>query len=46
MCYHGSSVYTQVEMNRLVNVIIENCRNLGIETKSKQEIDSLLKEWR
>ena len=46
MCYHGSSVYTQVEMNRLVNVIVENCRNLGIETKSKQEIDSLLKEWR
>lgn len=46
MCYHGSSVYTQAEMNRLVNVIVENCRNLGIETKSKQEIDSLLKEWR
>lgn len=46
MCYHGSSVYTQAEMNRLVNVIVENCRNLGIETKSKKEIDSLLKEWR
>lgn len=46
MCYHGSSVYTQAEMNRLVNVIVENCRNLGIETKSKEEIESLLKEWR
>lgn len=46
MCYHGSSVYTQTEMNRLVNVITEECRNLGIETKSKEEIESLLKEWK
>lgn len=45
MCYHGSSQYTQAEMNRLVNVIIENCRSLDIETKPKAELDSLLKEW-
>lgn len=46
MCYHGSSSYNQIEMNRLVNVIVEDCRNLNIETKTKQEIDSLLKEWK
>ena len=45
MCYHGSSVYSQSEMNRLVNVIIEDCRNLQIETKPKEEIDSLLRSW-
>ena len=46
MCYHGSSIYSQAEMNRLVNVITEECRNLGIETKPKAEIESLLKEWK
>lgn len=46
MCYHGSSIYSQSEMNRLVNVITEECRNLGIETKPKAEIESLLKEWK
>lgn len=45
MCYHGSSQYTQAEMNRLVNVIIENCRSLGIETKPKAELDNMVKEW-
>ena len=46
MCYHGSSIYSQAEMNRLVNVITEECRNLGIETRPKEEIESLLKEWK
>lgn len=46
MCYHGSSVYNQKEMNRLVNVIVEECRNLGIETKPDEELKSLLENWR
>ena len=46
MCYHGSSVYNQKEMNRLVNVIVEECRNLGIETKPDEELKSLLEEWK
>lgn len=45
MCYHGSSVYNQKEMNRLVEIIKEECRNLEIETKSPEEIEALLKEW-
>ena len=46
MCYHGSSVYNQKEMNRLVNVIVEECRSLGIETKPDEELKSLLEEWK
>ena len=46
MCYHGSSVYNQKEMDRLVNVIVEECRNLGIETKPDEELKSLLENWR
>ena len=45
MCYHGSSTYNQAEMNRLVNIVIENCRNLDILTKPQSEIDSLLRSW-
>ncbi len=45
MCYHGSSVYNSKEMNRLVDVIKQECMSLGIETKTDAEIDSLLKEW-
>ena len=45
MCYHGSSRYTQAEMNRLVNIIVQNCKNLDIETKPQAEMDSLLRSW-
>ncbi len=45
MCYHGSSVYNQKEMNRLVDIIKEECRNLEIETMPPDELDALLKEW-
>lgn len=45
ICYHGSSVYNQKEMNRLVNVIKQECSNLGIETIPQNEMDELLEEW-
>ena len=45
MCYHGSSVYNQKEMNRLVDIIKEECRSLEIETIPSNELESLLKEW-
>lgn len=44
-CYHGSSVYNQKEMNRLVDIIKQECLSLGIEIKADAELDSLLKEW-
>lgn len=43
--YYGSSTYNTAEMTRLIDSIIEECKQLGIETKSQEEIDSLLKEW-
>ena len=46
LCYHGSSVYNQKEMNRLVELIVQECKTLGIETKSDKEIKSLLDSWR
>lgn len=43
--YYGSSTYTQLEMNRLIGYIVEECKNLGIETEPKSFIDKLIKEW-
>lgn len=43
--YYGSSTYDSAQMSRLINIIVDECRQLGIETKSKEEIDSLLGQW-
>lgn len=44
--YYGSSTYDVAQMSRLINIILQECRQLGIETKSQEEIDSLLTSWR
>ena len=44
--YYGSSTYDTAQMSRLVNMIVQECEQLGIETKSQEEIDSLLNSWR
>ena len=43
--YYGSSTYDVAQMSRLINIILQECRQLGIDTKSKEEIDSLLTSW-
>ena len=43
--YYGSSVYDTRQMSQLIENLIQDCKALGIETKSQEEIDSLLGEW-
>ncbi len=43
--FYGSSVYDTAEMSRLIDYIVTDCKELGIETESKEYIDNLLKEW-
>lgn len=45
LAFHGSSIYTSKEMARLIDSVVQDCREQGIETKTNEEIDSLLKEW-
>lgn len=45
LAYYGSSVYNTKEMSRLIDLIVEECKQFNIEVKPKSEIDSLLKEW-
>ena len=41
----GSSDYNKEEFSILLDGVINEAKNLGIETKSKEEIQSLLKEF-
>ena len=43
--YYGSSTYDTKTMSRLIDLVIQECQQLGIETRSRNEINSLLDEW-
>ena len=44
--YYGSSTYDKRQMSRLIDSLIQECNQFGIETKSPEEIESMLKEIR
>lgn len=44
-CYFGSSTYTTEEMSRFIDGIITECKDLGIELLSDEEINSMKGEW-
>lgn len=44
--YEGSSEYDTAQMSRLINAVVQDCKEQGIETKSDEEIQSLLKRWK
>lgn len=43
--YYGSSTYNSKQLSRVIDWLIVECQQLGIETKSQAEIDSLLQSW-
>lgn len=45
MCYHGSSVYNQQEMARLIDCLVDECNQLGIKLDDSDYIQSLVREW-
>lgn len=45
MCYHGSSVYNQKEMARLIDCLVDECNQLGIKLDDSDYIKSLVEEW-
>lgn len=44
--FYGSSSYNTKQMSRLINNLVQDCKLIGIETKSQAEIDSLLRSWK
>lgn len=43
--YYGSSVYDTRQMSQLIENLIQDCKALGIETKSEEELASLMEAW-
>lgn len=46
MVYYGSSVYDTKQMSDLIDHLIQDCKALDIETKSPEEIASIMAGWR
>ena len=44
-CYYGSSTYNTKEMSLLIELLVQQAKEQGIETKTQEEIDSLLRSW-
>lgn len=45
MCFYGSHVYDTQQMSRLIDVIVEECKLQGIETKTPDELARMVQEW-
>ena len=43
--YPGSSTYDTAQMARLIDGLVQDCKALGIETRTPEEIASMLGEW-
>lgn len=45
MAYYGSSVYDTQQMSRLIDLIVEECKQQDIETLTERELSLLKEEW-
>lgn len=44
-CYFGSSTYDAKEMSVLIDGVVSECKEMGIETMTPDEIARLKSEW-
>lgn len=44
--YYGSSTYDTAQMSRLINLIVQDCKEQGIETLTPEELHTMCEEWR
>ena len=44
-CYFGSSTYTNLEMCKLLDGVISECKELGVETATPRELDIINSSW-
>ena len=43
--YYGSSCYNTLQMSRFIDAIVTDCKELGIETATPQELSLLKEKW-
>lgn len=45
ICYYGSSTYDCSQMAKLIDEIVTDCKEVGVETLPPQELKSLCEAW-
>lgn len=43
--YYGSSTYDKAQMNRLISMVVEDCKLQGIDVRTPAEIENMLNLW-
>ena len=46
MAYHGSSTYDTQQMSRLIDLLVQDCKALDIETLPPEKLELLKEEWK
>ncbi len=46
MAFYGSSVYNTEEMARLIDYVVEEAKELGIDTRTPEEIENMKSLWK
>ncbi len=44
-CYYGSSQYNTKQMSRLIDNLVQDCKAVGIETDTPEEIERIKYLW-
>lgn len=43
--YYGSSRYNTKQLSRVIDLIVQDCESVGIETKTPEQIADMLSQW-
>jgi hypothetical protein len=46
ICYYGSSTYDTAQMSRLIDMVVQDCEEQGIETMTPAELARLKEDWK
>ena len=46
LCYYGSSVYDTAQMSRLIDLVVQDCKDQGIDTATPDEIERIKSLWK
>lgn len=44
-CYYGSSTYNTAQMSHLIDLIVQDCKEQGIETMTPDELELMKARW-
>ena len=45
VCYYGSSTYDTAQMSRLIELVVNDCKDQGIDTATPEELEKMTGRW-